>query len=63
MVKRQPQNIRRAYRVMDAAVQVVKAETLWSLRGVGVGSTAVKRELKEAVDEYLRYHHTSGTFT
>jgi hypothetical protein len=54
--ERVPANIRHAERVLDAAVAVVKVEVQYRTGPTARGAEAAKRELAEAVVEYLAAH-------
>jgi hypothetical protein len=52
---------KRAKRVVDAAVAALDIEARWSADGTAPGATKAKRELEEAVSDYLDHHGEGRT--
>jgi hypothetical protein len=50
------ENVQRIIRVVEAALQLVRVETQYSLSGSSKGAKPAKRELAAAVDEYFAHH-------
>jgi len=52
----QTAGVRRARRIIDAALTVPDREIEWATTGSALGAHPAKRELEQAVSDYLDHH-------